>query len=201
MFRTIKNCIKEIWRRYNLFIIVTLIIIIFWVFEFFSNINNNLKLNQNLIAGLVSAFLIGIFLFKLDSDARRGTTILSQRLEFKKRALDCFEKINKLIIKIRFYNTGSYDDLLKDLRVDFDQIANFFIELQEIYKKLPGVIPDDFKGEVDKLDKFYQGWEKYFKFEKPEHLNELKESVQCSEAYLEALKKSLINFIDILRFE
>ena len=152
----------------------------------------------NIVAGLLTAATVGIFLHKLESSRRTGERRLQQRLELRKRALWCFEEINKLIVKIRFYKTSeSYD--YKDIRVSFDQMANFFVELQEIYKKIPGAIPNI--EALDKLDRFYQGWDRYFSFEKPEDLENYKKAVKDSEGYLTCLKKALIEFIDTLQLE
>lgn len=196
---------KEFFRKNKEFIWISLVTIVVGIIYFFFYVPNNdiatmllYTLNTNIVAALLTAVGVGIFLHKLESGRRIGERRLLQRVELRKRALECFEEINKLIIKIRFYKTPeSYDH--KDIRVSFDQMANFFVELREVYQKIPGAIPK--METVDKLDKFYQGWNKYFSFEKPEDLESFKKSVKDAEEYLACLKKALIEFIETLQLE
>ena len=53
-------------------------------------------LNTNIVAGLLTAATVGIFLHKLEYSRRTGERRLQQRLELRKRALWWFEEINKL---------------------------------------------------------------------------------------------------------
>lgn len=196
---------KEFFRKNREWILALLVIIIVGAVYFLFYVPNDSNfgmfletLNTNIIAGLLTAIIVGVFLYKLESGRRTGERRLQQRLELRKRALECFEEINKLIVKIRFYKTSeSYDH--KDIRISFDQMANFFVELQEIYKKIPGAIPN--MEALDRLDRFYQGWDKYFSFEKPEDLENYKKVVKDAEGYLVCLKKSLIEFIGTLQLE
>jgi len=196
---------KEFFRKNKEFVWASLVIIVVAIVYFFlyvpddNGINMFLEaLNTNIVAALLTAVGVGIFLHKLESSRRTGERRLLQRVELRKRALECFEEINKLIIKIRFYKTPEGYDY-KDIRASFDQMANFFVELQEIYKKIPGAIPK--MEAADRLDKFYQGWNKYFSFEKPEDLENYKKSVKDAEEYLTCLKKALIEFIETLQLE
>jgi len=196
---------KEFFRKNKewIFALLAIAVIVIVYFLFYVPKGNDFRmfletLNTNIVAGLLTAVIVGIYLHKLESSRRTGDRRLQQRLELRKRALECFEEINKLIVKIRFYKTSeSYD--YKDIRISFDQMANFFIELQEIYKKIPGAIPS--VSALDKLDRFYQGWNKYFSFEKPEDLENYKKSVKDAEGYLICLKKALIGFIETLQLE
>lgn len=195
---------KEFLRKKLAYLIPALItvcvgIIYFFFYETASANTRALEtLNTNIVAALVTAVIFGLFLYHLESIRGVNERRLLQRLELRKRALECFEEINKLIIKVRFYKTlDSYN--IAEIRVGFDQMANFFVELQEIYKELPGVIPN--LKDVDELDSFYQGWDKYFSFEKPEDLERFKKSVGDAEGYLVCLKKALLKFTSTLQLE
>lgn len=199
------HAMKEFFRKNKEWIQALFVIVSIGVIYFFFYVPDGNKarmvletLNTNIVAALLTAVGVGVFLHKLESSRRIGERRLLQRVEIRKRALECFEEINKLIVKIRFYKTPeSYD--YKDIRISFDQMANFFVELEEIYKKIPGAIPNT--KAVEKLDKFYQGWSKYFSFEKPEDLESYKKSVKDAEEYLACLKKTLIEFIETLQLE
>lgn len=196
---------KEFFRKNKESTLISLVTIAVGIIYFFLYVpDNNIvtrfldTLNTNIVAALLTAVGVGIFLHKLESEGSICERRLLQRVELRKRALECFEEINKLIVKIRFYKTPeSYD--YKDIRISFDQMANFFVELEEIYKKIPGAIPN--MEAADKLDRFYQGWSKYFSFEKPEDLESYKKSIKGAEEYLVCLKKALIEFIETLQLE
>ena len=180
---------EEFFRKNKewIFALLAIAVIVIVYFLFYVPKGNDFRmfletLNTNIVAGLLTAVIVGIYLHKLESSRRTGDRRLQQRLELRKRALECFEEINKLIVKIRFYKTSeSYD--YKDIRISFDQMANFFIELQEIYKKIPGAIPS--VSALDKLDRFYQGWNKYFSFEELPKNMSLKQKERIKDALLE----------------
>ncbi len=200
-----KELYEFLRKKFPYIIGIALCLIVFLTYLFFynsssdSNLNKILKtLNNSFVSTLIVAVIFGLFLYHLESKRGREERRLQQRLELRKRAVDCFEEINKLIIKIRFYKTSdSYN--LTDISISFDQVANFFLEVQQIYKKLNKVIPNI--EDIDKLDGYYQGWDKYFLFQKSEDLERLKKYVGDSEGYLECLKKTLINFIRTLELE
>lgn len=193
---------KEFLRKKLAYIIpflITLGIIVIYFF-FYEIISANTKIREtlNTHVTIIAAVLFGLYLYHLESRRGLNERRLLQRLELRKRALECFEEINELIIKIRFYKTpDGYD--IAEIRVSFDQMANFFVELQKIYRDLPGVIPNP--KDVDELDSFYQGWDKYFSFEIPEDLGKLKKSVGDAEGYLVCLKKALLKFTNTLQLE
>jgi len=160
------------------------------------------------ISTIVGTGLISIIVFYLTKKYQEERKISLQRMELKKRAMECFEEVNKLIIKIRFYSVFAkskgdkenkfYDDLVKDIRVDFDKIANFFYELRDIYRKLPDIV---YYEDINELDKKYDNkWREYFLFKglREEDLNKLREVFKEREEvteYLTDLKKALVEFI------
>jgi len=193
---------KEFLRKKLAYIIPSLItfVILIIYFLLYDIISTNVRIREtlNINGSIVAVILFGLYLYYLESKRGRDERRLLQRLELRKRALECFEEINKLIIKTRLYKTtDSYD--VAEIRVSFDQMANFFVELREIYKELPGVIPN--LKDADGLDSFYQGWDKYFSFEKPDDLNKLRKSINDAEGYLICLKKALIKFTRTLQLE
>lgn len=159
--------------------------------------------NTEIVSALSVGVGFGVFFHKLESNRLRSERKLFQRVELRNRALECFEEINKIIVKIRFHDAiEDYDHV--DIRVDFDQMANFFIELQEIYKNIPGAIPQ--MEAVDKLSTIYHGWNKYglneyFEFKKPKDVESHKKIVSDAEKYLNSLKEALVEFIYTLQLE
>ena len=184
--------------------VVLLFIAIIYFFFYFANQVDNIwtrileTLNLNLVSTFLVAVVFGLSLYHIESKRGFGRNVLLQRMELRKRSLECLEEINKLIVKIRFYNTSDNYDA-SDVRISFEKITSFFNELKYIYKDLKDVVPD--KKDVDNLYDYYQGWEKYFLFEKPDDLENYKKSIREAEGYLTCLKKRLMEFAKTLQPE
>ncbi|PIQ66567.1 MAG: hypothetical protein COV96_00770 [Candidatus Zambryskibacteria bacterium CG11_big_fil_rev_8_21_14_0_20_42_18] len=195
---------KEFYSKKSTYIFGVIVIIIFFLYFYLypnNQANTLVKILETLDLNIVTSVIVvgfGLFLYHLESKRGFNERLLLQRLELRKRSLECFEEINTLIIKIRFYNTSvGYD--ISDIRISFDKIANFFYELQNIYKNLSRVVPN--KNDIEKLDNYYQGWQKYFTFSGESDLKQYEESVKNAEHYLVCLKKALMEFTKTLQFK
>lgn len=102
---------KEFLRKKLAYLIPALITVCVGIiyFFFYETVSANTRvletLNTNIVAALVTAVIFGLFLYHLESIRGVNERRLLQRLELRKRALECFEEVNKLIIEVRFYKT------------------------------------------------------------------------------------------------